>query len=171
MNTYNKVIFVCMGNTCRSPMAATIMKHELEKCGLDHIAVESRGLVVLFPEPYNPKAVAVASKHGMIIPNNHATQIDNRDFGRDTLCLVMNQPMKAKVYNTFDKAIIVYTIGEFSGDLEADVKDPYGKGVEEYDKCFTQLEGMLGKAAHNIKKALDDSAEKRKEEKYDSNWM
>ena len=68
MNTYNKVIFVCMGNTCRSPMAATIMKHELEKCGLDHIAVESRGLVVLFPEPYNPKAVAVASKHGMIIP-------------------------------------------------------------------------------------------------------
>ena len=72
---------------------------------------------------------------------------------------------------TFDKAINVYTIGEFSGDLEADVKDPYGKGVEEYDKCFTQLEGMLGKAAHNIKKALDDSAEKRKEEKYDRIWM
>ena len=84
---------------------------------------------------------------------------------------MFGQSFSIDVDNTFDKAINVYTIGEFSGDLEADVKDPYGKGVEEYDKCFTQLEGMLGKAAHNIKKALDDSAEKRKEEKYDSNWM
>ena len=31
MNTYNKIIFVCMGNTCRSPMAATIMQNRLSK--------------------------------------------------------------------------------------------------------------------------------------------
>ena len=56
MNRFNKVIFICMGNTCRSPMAATIMTKLMPD-----IRVESRGMVVLFPEPYNPKAVAVAA--------------------------------------------------------------------------------------------------------------
>ena len=54
MNTYNKIIFVCMGNTCRSPMAATIMQNRLSKYD---VIVESRGMVVLFEEPYNPKAI------------------------------------------------------------------------------------------------------------------
>ena len=58
MNTCNKIIFVCMGNTCRSPMAATIMQNRLSKYD---VIVESRGMVVLFEEPYNPKAVAVAA--------------------------------------------------------------------------------------------------------------
>lgn len=57
MNTFDKVIFVCNGNTCRSPMAATVMANLKQD-----IISESRGMVVLFPEPYNPKAVAVAAK-------------------------------------------------------------------------------------------------------------
>lgn len=52
MNTINKIIFVCNGNTCRSPMAATIMGTFLQDTD---ILVQSRGMVVLFPEPYNPK--------------------------------------------------------------------------------------------------------------------
>ena len=75
MNRFNKVIFVCMGNTCRSPMAATIMSNLMPD-----MRCESRGVVVLFPEPYNPKAVAVASRHGMIMPSNVSVQIANEDF-------------------------------------------------------------------------------------------
>ena len=90
MNTYNKIIFVCMGNTCRSPMAATIMQNRLSKYD---VIVESRGMVVLFEEPYNPKAVAVAASHNMIMPSNNAIQIANNDFGKDTLVLVMNASM------------------------------------------------------------------------------
>jgi protein-tyrosine-phosphatase len=139
-------------------MAATILASELKECGIDGISVESRGLVVLFPEPYNPKSVAVAARHGIIIPNNHATQILETDFGKNTLVLVMNQPMKAKVYATFEQAINVYTIGEFTGDIDADVQDPYGKGVEEYEKCFLQLKDMAKKAVGRILEAKSDMA-------------
>ena len=88
MNTFDKVIFVCNGNTCRSPMAATVMANLKQD-----IISESRGMVVLFPEPYNPKAVAVAAQHNMIIPNNSAKQLLNEDFGNDTLVLAMNSHM------------------------------------------------------------------------------
>ena len=50
MNRFNKVIFICMGNTCRSPMAATIMTKLMPD-----IRVESRGMVVLFPEHTIPR--------------------------------------------------------------------------------------------------------------------
>ena len=64
MKKYNKVIFVCNGNTCRSPMAATIFSSVKND---DKLLVASRGMVVLFDEPYNPKAVAVCAAHDMIL--------------------------------------------------------------------------------------------------------
>ena len=147
MNTYNKIIFVCMGNTCRSPMAATIMQNRLSKYD---VIVESRGMVVLFEEPYNPKAVAVAASHNMIMPSNNAIQIANNDFGKDTLVLVMNASMKQKLYDSFDRAINVYTLCEFCGEPEEEVQDPYGKGIEEYNVCFEQLQHLVDIAADNI---------------------
>ena len=138
MNRFNKVIFVCMGNTCRSPMAATIMSNLMPE-----MRSESRGMVVLFPEPYNPKAVAVASRHGMIMPSNVSAQISNDDFSVDTLVLTMNLSMKQKMYDTFDKAINVFTLGELAGEGEVEVPDPYGKGLEEYNRCFEQLYSLV----------------------------
>lgn len=147
MSNINKVIFVCVGNTCRSPMAATIMSTFLQ--GTD-ILVQSKGMVVLFPEPYNPKAVAVASKHGMIMVSDSTKQIENEDFDNNTLVLVMNSNMKKKLYDKYDRAINVYTLSEYAGEGDIEVLDPYGKCMEEYNKCFEQLYILLEKAARNI---------------------
>ena len=147
MSNINKVIFVCVGNTCRSPMAATIMSTFLQ--GTD-ILVQSRGMVVLFPEPYNPKAVAVASKHGMIMVSDSTKQIEKEDFDNNTLVLVMNSNMKKKLYDKYDRAINVYTLSEYAGEGDIEVLDPYGNGMEEYNKCFEQLYILLEKAARNI---------------------
>ena len=147
MSNINKVIFVCVGNTCRSPMAATIMSKFLQ--GKD-ILVQSRGMVVLFSEPYNPKAVAVASKHGMIMVSDSTKQIENEDFDNNTLVLVMNANMKKKLYDKYDRAINVYTLSEYAGEGDIEVLDPYGKGMEEYNKCFEQLYILIEKATRNI---------------------
>ena len=47
MHTYSRILFVCAGNTCRGPMAATIMQQFVQDMG---ILTDSRGMVVLFPE-------------------------------------------------------------------------------------------------------------------------
>lgn len=164
MNTYGKILFVCMGNTCRSPMAATIMRHYLKDT---EMLVGSRGMVVLFPEPYNPKAVAVAASHGMIMPSNSAKQLTNQDFDNDTLVLVMNAVMKQKIYDSFDRAINVYTLGEFAGFPDVEVADPYGRGIEEYGRCFESLSALVEKAAENIR----NNMQKNEGEKDDSNRL
>ena len=148
MNTFDKVIFVCNGNTCRSPMAATVMANLKQD-----IISESRGMVVLFPEPYNPKAVAVAAKHNMIIPN-----------GNDTLVLAMNSHMKQKIYDEYSEAINVYTLSEYAGEPEQDIKDPYGKGIEEYNACFEMICRLVGKVAEYLDGLSEEKEDKGEEQ-------
>ena len=139
MNTFDKVIFVCNGNTCRSPMAATVMANLKQD-----IISESRGMVVLFPEPYNPKAVAVAAN--------------------DTLVLAMNSHMKQKIYDEYSEAINVYTLSEYAGEPEQDIKDPYGKGIEEYNACFEMICRLVGKVAEYLDGLSEEKEDKGEEQ-------
>lgn len=145
MSAFEKVVFVCNGNTCRSPMAATIMSNVMPK-----MLVCSRGMVVLFPEPYNQKAVAVASKFGYIMPNNSAQQLTNDDFGDNVLVLAMDNSMKQKIYDEFIEAVNVYTISEYAREPDTAVEDPYGKGASEYSDCFQIIERLVKKIAAQI---------------------
>ena len=98
------------------------------------IISESRGMVVLFPEPYNPKAVVVAAKHNMIIPNNSAKQLLNEDFGNDTLVLAMNSHMKQKIYEEYSACFeliyrLVSNVAEYLDGLSEEKEDK-DKGEE-----------------------------------------
>mgnify|MGYP000220109467 CR=1 FL=1 len=75
----------------------------------------------------------------------------------------MNQSMKQKIYESYDRAINVYTLGEFAGAGETEIADPYGRGIDEYNQCFEQLYVLIEKAAEIIKK------EHGRKEKDDSN--
>ena len=98
----------------------------------------------------------------MIMPSNSAAQLENADFDNNTLVLVMNQSMKQKIYESYDRAINVYTLGEFAGAGETEIADPYGRGIDEYHQCFEQLYVLIEKAAEIIRKNME-------EEKDDSN--
>jgi protein-tyrosine-phosphatase len=123
--------------------------------GMD-ILVESRGMVVLFPEPYNPKAVAVAAGHNMIMPSNSTIQLTNEDFDNNVLVLAMDKGMKQKIYETYDRAINVYTLGEYAGESDREVSDPYGRGIEEYNRCFEELYELIEKAAKKYKDNMEE---------------
>jgi protein-tyrosine-phosphatase len=120
------------------------------------ILVESRGMVVLFPEPYNPKAVAVAAGHNMIMPSNSTIQLTNEDFDNNVLVLAMDKAMKQKIYETYDRAINVYTLGEYAGESDREVPDPYGRGIEEYNRFFEELYELIEKAAKKYNDNMED---------------
>ena len=69
MKKYDKLIFVSGSDTSTSPMAEAILQ---SKYLLEDILVDSKGLVVLFPEPINPKAEAVLVSNGLSM-KDHTT--------------------------------------------------------------------------------------------------
>lgn len=148
MGKYERLIFVCTENTCRSPMAEMIYKSlQIGK----KIEVLSRGLVVLFPEPINPKAEIVLSNHELLITDHIAKQFLSYEVDEHTLILTMSLNEKIKVEEEFFIKAGVYTLKEFAGET-GDLSDPYGGSLIEYEECFGELLRLVKKAAYKIDK-------------------
>lgn len=141
MDKYDKIIFICMEDTSRAPMAEAIYHSLVSESEIDTL---SRGLVVLFPEPYNPKAEIVLKNHNMSLENHVAMQLQKEDITEHTLLLTMSYQQKMKVIEEYDITENVYTMKEFVGE-EGDVLDPYGKTVLEYEDCFVELSRLMKK--------------------------
>ncbi len=141
MDRYRRLIFVSTGGTCRSILAKAIYnkmesEHKLE--------AESRGFVVLFNEPVNPKAVAIAKSKGIDLSEEQSEPLEAEDFGDDTIVLVMTDLLKKQVYEKFSNALNVYSIREFTKEA-IDVESPFGGELVDYGLGYEYLERLITK--------------------------
>jgi protein-tyrosine phosphatase len=83
-----RILFVCMGNICRSPVAEGVMRHLLDGAGLGgEVDVDSAGTGAWHVgEPPDPRAVAAAARRGIRL-GGAARQVDADDFHRHDLLL------------------------------------------------------------------------------------
>lgn len=146
MLQYSRIVFVSTGDTCRGPVAAAIMRTIK---GMENAEIVSRGVVSLFPEPVNPKAVAVAKSNGIEIGDYQSNQISSSDFGVNNLVLVMTEVMKKQIYDKYTEAVNVYTIKEFVGEA-GDLEVPYGGELTDYGSTFEEMKRLVEKIAQKI---------------------
>lgn len=150
LTAYDTIVFVCTGNTCRSPMAEAILKNMK---GAEKYNVVSRGLVVLFPEPSNQKAEMVVKDHGLSFDDHISTQLQKEDMGERVLVLCMSFAQKVKIAEEFGLHKNLYTIKEYAGE-DGDVMDPYGGTVLEYEQCFDELSELMKKVIVHLDKEV-----------------
>jgi protein-tyrosine phosphatase len=113
------------------------------------IKVESRGLVVLFPEPSNPKAVMVLNNHGLSLDGHQSSALTLEDMEEDTLILTMTEHQKSKVLELIGQEEHIYTIKEFIGE-SGDVTDPYGGTLMDYEDCYIELARLVKKTVYKL---------------------
>lgn len=143
MRHYDKLIFVSESNTATSPMAEAILQRQLL---LEDILVTSKGLVVLFPEPINPKAEAVLVSNGLTMKGHVSEPISEEDFDERTLVLTMDSAQKSRLLRDFENARNVFTLAEYIR-ADEEVRDPYGGTLCEYGKCFEALKVQVDRLA------------------------
>lgn len=138
---FTKLLFVSMDNTCSSPLAEAIY-HSLvsEK----YLEVCSRGLVVLFEEPINPKVVLVAQNHQLSVEKHRSAALSQEDITEETLILTMSEKQKQMVLKEYQEALYVFTLNEFAGEIK-EVIDPYGEGLLEYEELYVALARLVKK--------------------------
>ena len=139
MKKYDRLIFVSNSDTCRGPMAEAILK---SKFLLSELEVESRGLVVLFPEPVNQKAEAILASHALTMKDHTAKMLEQEDFDERTLILVMEDALKQRIFQEHENVQNTWQLSEYIKE-ETDVTEPVGGSLADYGACYELLDCMI----------------------------
>ncbi|PTG92493.1 low molecular weight phosphatase family protein [Staphylococcus chromogenes] len=137
-----RIIFVCTGNTCRSPMAESIAKRLLPT----H-QIESRGLMASEGASPSAHTEEVLKIHDYPEPSL-AKQFQKEDMKAD-LILTMTSEHKCWIDHYFGQQSHVYTLKDYL-DSASDIPDPFGSSYEMYLQLFQHLETDIFKLKDRI---------------------
>ncbi len=150
-----KIIFVCTGNTCRSPMAQALFAKKVAQGNLP-VEVESRGTNVYSDEVINPKAIEALSSMGIKGFEHKAQSLTKEDLDNADIILTMTQQQKfsiIKIYPNYKYK--VFTLPEYAVDSKDDISDPYGKSQIFYNFCVTEIGKLVDVLYDIIKEQME----------------
>lgn len=137
-----KILMVCLGNICRSPLAEGILKHQVAAAGLDW-SVDSAGTGAYhIGELPDPRSQEVAKVHGLDITDQSARQFVSQDFDRFDHILVMDSSNYQNVLklarNAEDKAKVELIMNYAEKGMNTAVPDPYWDD-DGFEKVYQML--------------------------------
>ncbi len=145
--TYN-LLFVCTGNTCRSPMAAAGARSALARRGWTHVAVESAGLGAVPGTPAAVNAVLAAAEAGLDLTQHEARPLTPDLVEWADLVLGMGPAHLSGIVDLggAEKAALVTDFIDGPG-LGQPIADPFGGDADTYRRTLQQIaravEGVL----------------------------
>lgn len=147
-----KVLMVCLGNICRSPLAQGILESKVT--GRD-ILVDSAGTGAYhIGELPDKRSIDVAQKYGIDLTNQRARQFTVSDFDEFDLIFVMDRSNRDNILqlarSKSDAAKVKLILNELDMDLDLEVPDPYFGG----DAGFEHVYELLNKACDRITRRL-----------------
>ncbi|CAH2102118.1 unnamed protein product [Euphydryas editha] len=137
-----KALMVCLGNSCRSPIAEAVFQHTVNKMGVGHLwEVDSAGIAD-WNVGYSPtdRAMSTIRKYGLRY-KNLGRQITTEDFNKFDFIFGMDEKNISDLRSMAPEncKAKIYLLGEFDPEGERIIRDPYfDKDDRGFDKAYEQ---------------------------------
>lgn len=139
-----KILMVCLGNICRSPLAEGILQHKVQQAGLNW-KVDSAGTNGYHTgEPPHYLSIKVAAQNGIDISMQRSRKFTAADFEQYDKIYAMAEDvlddMKMIAKNKFDANKVDLLLNELYPDQNRDVPDPWSGPERRYHEVFAIIE-------------------------------
>ena len=138
------ILFVCMGNICRSPTAEGVFRHHVQEAGFaEHIEIDSAGTHAYHVnEPPDRRAQAAAARRGISMSGIRARRVQVEDFERFDYIIAMDRDNLALLIEQADERHYdkIRLFLEYSAGHEDEVPDPYYGGAAGFERVLDLVE-------------------------------
>ncbi|MEM7415527.1 MAG: low molecular weight protein arginine phosphatase [Gemmatimonadota bacterium] len=141
-----RLLFVCTGNTCRSPLAEVIARRLVSERGWNHVEIGSAGVAAFDGAPASGGSVRTAEANGLDLSRHASKALAARTLSDADLILTMSASHLFRVFEmgAGDRAAVItsFAAGEEGEDVGG-VPDPIGGPDEEYAETYRVLERLI----------------------------
>ncbi|HAD97194.1 MAG TPA: protein-tyrosine-phosphatase [Cryomorphaceae bacterium] len=148
-----KILMVCLGNICRSPLAEGILREKLKDTDAE---VDSAGTSSYHvDEAPDPRAIKIGRKYGVNISDLRGRQFTVSDFDRFDRIYVMDESNYANVVelarNEADKNKVDFLLNELEPSSNREVPDPYFGGDQGFENVYRLLDQATDEITKKVK--------------------